>query len=64
MKDRAENIQLPTISVDVQLQPNGRYDLFIATEGSSGCHYRDLTADQIGEEVADMVALYAEAIDQ
>lgn len=47
-----KNIDLGTFTVDVELQENGKFDVYIAHEGSSGEHYTDVTADKIGELVA------------
>lgn len=49
-----------TISVDVQGN-DGKYDVWIATEGSSGSHYRDIDAAKIGEYTADLVDALEEA---
>lgn len=49
-----------TISVDVQGK-NGKYDVWIATEGTSGNHYRDIDAAKIGEYTADLVDTLEEA---
>lgn len=43
---------LGTFTVDVQLQENGLYDVWIAHEGSSGEHYKDVSADKIGAILA------------
>lgn len=43
---------LGTFTVDVQLQENGLYDVWIAHEGSSGEHYKDVSADKIGTILA------------
>lgn len=51
---------LGSFTVDVKLQPNGLFDVWIAHEGSSGCHYTDMTADKIGEYVADEIECVAE----
>ncbi len=59
-----ENKQLCSISVDVQIQPDGKYDVWIAEDGSSGAHYTVATADEIGKRVADMVQCFAEAAEQ
>ncbi len=53
-------IDLGTFTVDVQLQSNGKFDVYIAHEGSSGEHYEDVTADRIGELVADDIECIAE----
>ncbi len=53
-------IDLGTFSVDVQLQEDGKFDVYIAHEGSSGEHYPDVTADRIGDLVADEIDCIAE----
>ncbi len=59
-----ENKQLCNISVDVQIRPGGKYDVWLGEEGSSGAHYAVDTADEIGKHVADMVQCFAEAAGQ
>lgn len=49
-----------TISVDVQGK-DGKYDVWIATEGGSGAHYHDIDATKIGEYTADLVDTLEEA---
>lgn len=49
----AKTIDLGTFTVDVLVQGNGLFDIYLAHEGSSGEHYTDVTADKIGELVAD-----------
>ena len=56
----AENTTLGTFTVDVELQPNGKYDVYIAHEGSSGEHHTDVTADEVGRMVADEIECIAE----
>ena len=53
-------IQLCNLEVDVQMQDNGMFDVYINNEGDSGCHYTDVTADKIGELVAEEVEMRAE----
>lgn len=53
--------QLCNLQVDVQMQENGKFDVYINNEGDSGCHYTDVTADQIGELVAEEIEIRAEA---
>lgn len=53
-------IDLGTFTVDVQLEENGKYDVYIAHEGSSGEHYTDVSADKIGELVAEDIECIAE----
>lgn len=40
---------LGSFSLDVMLQPNGLFDVWIAHEGNSGVHYSDITLGKIGE---------------
>ncbi len=56
-----EQIDLGTFSVDVKLQDNGKFDVYIAHEGSSGTHYTDVSADEIGEYVAEDIECIAES---
>lgn len=51
---------LGTFSVDVEMQENGKFDVWIAHEGSSGSHYTDVDADRIGQLLADEVDCIAE----
>ncbi len=53
-------IDLGTFTIDVQLEENGKYDVYIAHEGSSGEHYTDVSADKIGELVAEDIECIAE----
>lgn len=59
-----DNRQVCVLSVDVQLQRDGKYDLFIGEDGSSGWHKENMTLEEIGEEVMDKIQCYAEALDQ
>ena len=59
MKEK-ENIDLGTFYVSVELQPNGKFDVYLSREGSSGSHYKDMTLEKIGEYVADDIACIAE----
>ena len=59
-----ENKQICVLTVDVQLQPNGKFDVYVGEDGSSGWHKTDMTIDEIGREVADQILCYTEAIDQ
>ena len=52
--------QLCNLYVDVQLQENGKFDVYISNDGDSGCHYKNVTADEIGELVAEEVEIRAE----
>ena len=53
--------QLCNLQVDVQMKENGKFDVYINNEGNSGCRYDDVTADEIGELVAEEVEIRAEA---
>lgn len=55
------NKTLCNLQVDVQLQDNGKFDVYINNEGDSGSHYENVTADKIGELVAEEVEIRAEA---
>ncbi len=46
-------MDLGTFSVEVMVQENGLYDVWIAHEGCSGEHYVDITAERIGKLLAD-----------
>ena len=50
---------LGIFTVDVELQDNGLYDIYIAHEGSSGEHYKDFTAEQVGNYLADDIEAVA-----
>lgn len=52
--------ELCNLQIDVQMQKNGRYDVYINNEGDSGCHYTDITAKKIGELVTEEIKLQAE----
>lgn len=54
-------ISLGNIVIDAELQENGKFDVHICHEGSSGLHYKDVTADKIGELVAEEIENIAEA---
>ncbi len=55
------NIVLCNLQVDVQMQEDGKFDVYINNEGDSGCHYENVTADKIGELVAEEIEMRAEA---
>ena len=56
----AQNIDLGTFDVDVQLQPDGKFDVYISHAGNSGEHYSNVTADKIGEYVAGAIECIAD----
>lgn len=53
--------QLCNLEVDVQMQDNGKFDVYINDKGYRGRHYINLTADKIGELVAEEIEIRAEA---
>lgn len=55
-------LKLGSFTVDVEVQENGLYDVWIAHEGSSGEHYKDVTSDRIGELVADEIECVKEGM--
>lgn len=57
-------MNIGTFTVDVKLQDNGLYDVYIAHEGNSGEHYTDVTSDRIGELLADDVECIRESYEQ
>lgn len=44
-----------TITVDIEKEKNGLYDVYIATDFSSGLHYKDVTIENIGVLLSDEV---------
>ena len=56
-----KNIPLSAISVDVEIQPDNTLDVYISTEGSSGAHYQNVSAEAVGENVQDLIECLAEA---
>ena len=53
--------QLCNLEVDVQMQDDGKFDVYINNEGDSGYHYTNVSADDIGRLVAEEVEIRAEA---
>ena len=53
-------IDLCNLEVDVKMQDDGKFDIYINNEGDSGCHYTDVTADKVGELVAEEIEIRAE----
>ena len=56
----SNNVNLGTFDVDVQLMSDGTFDVYISHEGSSGEHYKHVTADRIGQLLADDIECIAE----
>ena len=61
-KERCFMLKLGNFTVDVDVQENGLYDVWIAHEGDSGSHYKDVTSDRIGELVADEIECVKEGM--
>lgn len=61
VKETSYMKNLGSFTADVQKQENGLYDVYISHEGSSGEHYTDVTADKIGELIADDIECIAES---
>lgn len=57
-------MNLGVFTVDVKLQDNGLYDVYLAHEGSSGEHYTDVTSDRIGVLLADDIEFIRESYEQ
>ena len=53
---------LGSFNVDVTLQPDGKYDIWISHEGSSGAHYQNVTLDQSGRLLADEIDCVREGL--
>ena len=54
---------LGEFNIDVILLNNGKYDVYISHSGSSGSHYENIIADDIGRLVADEVECFAEVVE-
>ena len=54
-------VKLGTFTIDVTMQEDGKFDVYLAHEGSSGEHYKDVSADKIGELIAGDIECIAEA---
>lgn len=59
-----DNRQVCILSVDVQLQRDGKYDVCIGEDGGSGWHKENMTLEEIGEQVVHEIQCYAEALDK
>ncbi len=58
------DIDLGTFDVDVRLQSNGKFDVYISHAGNSGEHYPDIDVNQIGEHVVDTIECIVEGYDE
>lgn len=43
------------ITIDIDHKKNNTYDVYMSTENSSGENYNNISAEQIGQYVADMI---------
>lgn len=50
-----------TVNIDIKSNNDGTYDAYIADICSSGAHYPAVSADKIGEHVADLIDTLEEA---
>lgn len=57
-------MELGVFTVNVTLQDNGLYDVYLAHEGNSGEHYTDVTSDRIGVLLADDIECIRESYEQ
>lgn len=57
----ARCINLGTFEADVIMFEDGTFDAYISHAGSSGRHYQNATADDIGNYVSEDVSIMAEA---
>lgn len=46
---------LCNLQVDVQVQDNGKLDVYINNEGDSGCHYTNITPEDVGRLVVELI---------
>lgn len=52
------------ISIEIKGNGDGTYDTYIATESCSGEHYEAITAETIGEYVADLIDTLEDGMDR
>lgn len=57
-------MELGVFTVDVTLQDNGLYDVYLAHEGNSGEHYTDVTGDRIAILLVDDIECVRESYEQ
>ena len=57
-----KNKNVGTFTIDVELQENGLYDVWLAHEGSSGENYKDTTIERIGLLVTDLIDCVVEEL--
>lgn len=55
------NKTLGTFEVDVQLQENGLYDVYLAHDGSSGEHYKNISVNEIGKLLVEDIECVKDA---
>ena len=60
-------MNLGNLYIDVQMQDNENFEIYISFDGDSGCYYKNLTAKEIGEMVTREIEyrkeMYAEQED-
>ena len=59
--DMGKEFNLGTWDVDVILQEDGKYNVWISHAGNSGYHFKNATLDEIGRNLADDIYCVAEA---
>lgn len=57
---KEQNINLGDIEINVEIQPDGLFDVYIARIGDSGVHYADCSLERIGKLVAEQVLIMKE----
>lgn len=60
--NESENQKLGIISVDLELISDGKFDMWLSTEGSSGAHYAGITATDVGVHVKELAECLKEAM--
>ena len=58
------NKKLGAFTVDVEVQPNGKYDVYISHENCSGYRYIDFTLKEIGDYLTDYIECVAESYEE
>lgn len=55
--------KLGTIEIEVNVQNDGLYDIYISHDGNSGEHYMNCTEDKVGELTAGFIDCLAEELE-
>ena len=53
-------MKICNLQVDVEMNDNGEFDVWISNENSSGCHYECVTTEEIGYLVAGEIDMYVD----